>query len=126
MSYVLQILLLLSLITMASKGAGALSTRFGQPAVFGEILAGLLLGPSLLNILGWKVFAPAAGGGVPHADPAGVVQVLAEVGVVLLMFGAGMETDLREMRRGGGGGAWGGLWGGGARRVGGRGGGWAA
>src|SRR2546426_3740164 len=99
MSYVLQILLLLSLITMASKGAGALSTRFGQPAVFGEILAGLLLGPSLLNILGWKVFAPAAGGGVPHADPAGVVQVLAEIGVVLLMFVAGMETDLREMRR---------------------------
>ena len=99
MGYVLQVLLLLSLITVASKGAGTLSTRFGQPAVFGEILAGLLLGPSLLNILGWKVFAQNARGGVPQADLAGVVQVLAEIGVVLLMFVAGMETDLQEMRR---------------------------
>ena len=99
MGYVLQVLLLLSLITVASKGAGTLSTRFGQPAVFGEILAGLVLGPSLLNILGWKVFAQNARGGVPQADLAGVVQVLAEIGVVLLMFVAGMETDLQEMRR---------------------------
>src|SRR3989449_11135317 len=96
MGNVLQILLLLSLITMASKGAGALSTRFGQPAVFGEILAGLLLGPSLLNILGWKVFAPAAGGGVPHADPAGGGPGLAEGGGVLLVFVAGMGTRPRE------------------------------
>src|SRR6266850_3370283 len=99
MGQVLQILLLLSLITLASKGAGALSIRLRQPAVFGEILAGLLLGPSLLNILGWKVFAQNARGGVPRADPAGAVQVLAEIGVVLLMFVAGMETDLQEMRR---------------------------
>src|SRR5882762_6572654 len=99
MGNVLQILLLLSLITVASKGAGALSTRFGQPAVFGEILAGLVLGPSLLNILGWKAFAPHAPDGFARADPAGIVQVLAEIGVVLLMFIAGMETDLQEMRR---------------------------
>ena len=99
MGQVLQVLLLLSLITLASKGAGALSIRLRQPAVFGEILAGLLLGPSLLNILGWKVFAPGAGSGAPRADPAGAVQVLAEIGVVLLMFVAGMETDLQEMRR---------------------------
>src|SRR5881296_3800132 len=98
MSFSLQILLLLSLITIASKGAGVLSTRFGQPAVFGEILAGLLLGPSLLNVLGWRVFAPAAAG-VPEAGLAGVIQVLAEIGVILLMFVAGMETDLQEMRR---------------------------
>ena len=99
MGHVLQILLVLTLVTVASKGAGALSSRFGQPAVFGEILAGLVLGPSLLNILGWKVFAPRADGGVPHADLAGVIQVLAEIGVILLMFVAGMETDLQEMRR---------------------------
>src|SRR6266850_4189664 len=99
MGQVLQILLLLSLITLASKGAGALSIRLRQPAVFGEILAGLLLGPSLLNILGWKVFGPGAESGAPRADPAGAVQVLAEIGVVLLMFVAGMETDLQEMRR---------------------------
>ncbi len=98
MSLVLQILLFLALITLASKGAGALSTRLGQPAVFGEILAGLLLGPSLLNVLDWGLFAPPAGGG-PHADLPAVVQALAEIGVVLLMFVAGLETDLGQMRR---------------------------
>ncbi len=96
---VLQILLFLTLVTVASKGAGVLSTRCGQPAVFGEILAGLLLGPSLLNVLGWKVFMPPAQAGVPDAGLAGIVQVLAEIGVILLMFVAGMETDLQEMRR---------------------------
>ena len=99
MGYVLQVLLLLAVITAASKAAGTLSNRFGQPAVFGEILAGLLLGPSALNVLGWKVFAPGATAAVPHGYLSGVVQVLAEIGVVLLMFVAGMETDLVEMRR---------------------------
>lgn len=99
MNAILQILLFLTLVTLVSKAAGYLSTRFGQPAVFGEILAGLLLGPSLLNILGWGMFRPHANGAVPHADLSAVVQVLAEIGVILLMFVAGMETDLREMRR---------------------------
>jgi len=99
MSPVLQVLLFLTLVTVVSKGAGTLSSRCGQPAVFGEVLSGLLLGPSLLNILGWRVFAPRAGGGVPQFELDGVVQVLAEIGVILLMFVAGMETDLQEMRR---------------------------
>jgi len=98
MSLVLQVLLLLALVTVVSKGAGTLSKRFGQPAVFGEVLAGLLLGPSLLNVLRWSVFAPRAGD-APRLDLGGIVQVMAEIGVILLMFVAGMETDLREMRR---------------------------
>src|SRR2546426_9637624 len=98
MSLVLQVLLLLALVTVVSKGAGTLSNRFGQPAVFGEVLAGLLLGPSLLNVLRWSVFAPRAGD-APRLDLGGIVQVMAEIGVILLMFVAGMETDLREMRR---------------------------
>ncbi|HYS05913.1 MAG TPA: cation:proton antiporter [Candidatus Dormibacteraeota bacterium] len=98
MSLVLQVLLLLALVTVVSKGAGTLSNRFGQPAVFGEVLAGLLLGPSLLNVLRWSVFAPRAGD-ASRLDLGGIVQVIAEIGVILLMFVAGMETDLREMRR---------------------------
>src|SRR3989442_10451123 len=98
MNPILQILLFLALVTLASKGAGLLSTRFGQPAVFGEILAGLVLGPSLLNVLGWGLFAPRPGGQTFHAELPGVVQALAEIGVVLLMFVAGIETDLEEMR----------------------------
>jgi Kef-type K+ transport system membrane component KefB len=99
MTAILQVLLFLTLVTLISKGAGHLSTRFGQPAVFGEILAGLLLGPSLLNVLGWRVFRATAEAGSRPADLSSVVQVLAEIGVVLLMFVAGMETDLKQMRR---------------------------
>ena len=99
MTHLMQLVLFLALVTVISKSAGALSNRFGQPAVFGEILAGLLLGPSLLDILGWPIFAHQAEGFVPHPDLAGVVQDLAEIGVLFLMFIAGMETDLAEMRR---------------------------
>src|SRR2546428_214615 len=98
MSFVLQVLLFLALVTVVAKGAGTLSNRCGQPAVFGEVLAGLLLGPSLLNVLRWSVFAPRAGD-VPGLELGGFVQVMAEIGVILLMFVAGMETDLQEMRR---------------------------
>src|SRR2546421_3357150 len=103
MSDVLQVLLFLTLVTVVSKGAGALSARCGQPAVFGEVLAGLLLGPSLLNVLGWRLFAPDAAGG---ADLGGGGQGLAEIGGILLVFVAGMETDLQEMRRVGRGAFW--------------------
>jgi Kef-type K+ transport system membrane component KefB len=99
MQHILQLLLFLALITLVSKSAGYLSTRLGQPAVFGEILAGLILGPSLLDILGWPIFKAHAEGFVAHPDLPGVVQDLAEIGVILLMFVAGLETDLEEMRR---------------------------
>jgi Kef-type K+ transport system membrane component KefB len=90
MTHFLQLLLLLILIIAAAKLAGALANRVGQPAVFGEILAGLLLGPTLLNVLAWPVF---------ESDFRPIVHDLAELGVVLLMFVAGLETDLDEMRR---------------------------
>ena len=96
----LQLLLLLAIIVAAAKLAGALANRIGQPSVFGEILVGLILGPTVLDVLGLPLFQPheVAGhaGGVPMA---GLVKSLAEVGVVLLMFIAGMETNLDEMRR---------------------------
>jgi Kef-type K+ transport system membrane component KefB len=104
MNHLLQFLLLLAVIVTVAKLAGSAANRIGLPAVFGEILAGLLLGPTLLNILGWQMFLP--GHEPEHGGPApslmGVVRDIAEVGVVLLMFIAGMETDVKEMRRVGG------------------------
>ncbi len=101
MSHPLQLLLLLVIIIAAAKLAGAAANRIGQPAVFGEILAGLLLGPTLLNVLGWPMFAPSAALAGSEAGPSlgAVVRDLADIGVILLMFIAGMETDLAEMRR---------------------------
>ena len=84
----------------AAKLAGALANRIGQPSVFGEILAGLILGPTVLNVLGWPLFAtpePVPGHSAP--DLLGVIRDFADVGVILLMFVAGLETDLAEMRR---------------------------
>ncbi len=101
MSHLLQLLVLLALVIASAKLAGAAATRIGQPAVFGEILAGLILGPTVLNVLGWGLFAaPAPLPGLEGAvSLSGIVRDLADVGVILLMFIAGMETDLDEMRR---------------------------
>jgi len=103
MAHPLQVLLLLTIIVASAKLAGAAANRVRQPAVFGEILIGLLLGPTLLNVLGWPMFAAAP----PHLGPdgaapvplLGLVRDLADLGVILLMFIAGIETDLAEMRR---------------------------
>ena len=79
--------LVLAAMLVAAKLLGELAERFGQPAVLGELLAGVLLGSSVLGVV------PADGPG------AGIIHVLAELGVVLLLFEIGLETDLKEMFR---------------------------
>jgi Kef-type K+ transport system membrane component KefB len=77
---------ILAAMLVGAKLLGELAERAGQPAVLGELVAGVLLG---------GVF-----GVVPTEGAAGeVVHVLAELGVVLLLFEIGLETDLREMFR---------------------------
>ena len=93
MSPILQLLLELSILITAAKLAGLISSKLGQPAVLGEILAGLLLGPSLLNLPAWPVFSS------PELQE--VITELAEIGVIFLMFLAGLEADLDQMRRSG-------------------------
>jgi Kef-type K+ transport system membrane component KefB len=74
--------LLLVSIFVAAKLLGELAERFGQPAVLGELLAGVILGTSLLGLV----------------DPADeIVHLLAELGVVLLLFEIGLETDLKRL-----------------------------
>jgi Kef-type K+ transport system membrane component KefB len=101
MTHLLQLLLVLALVVAAAKLSGAAANRIGQPAVFGEILAGLILGPTVLDMLAWPMFAQALQ--PAHDAPPGPliesVRDLAELGVILLMFIAGLETDLVEMRR---------------------------
>ena len=107
MSLTLQFLLILVIIVLVAKYAGSLSVRWGQPAVFGTILAGLILGPTFLNILGWPIFLspePQLGASVleqvEHMPPVfEPIKLMAELGVILLMFLAGLETDLRQMMR---------------------------
>ncbi len=89
----LQLLLALALIIVAAKGAGYVSTRLGQPAVLGELLAGLLLGPTVLDMLHWPVFSGE------HLGE--IIRHLAHLGVLFLMFIAGLEVDLDTMRHAG-------------------------
>src|SRR2546425_6081291 len=119
MSHFLQLLLLLTLIIVAAKMAGALAARIGQPAVFGEILAGLVLGPTVANVLGWPVFAHAGGGGEGAPVLLPLIRDLADIGVLLLMFVAGPENHPEEKRRGGKGGFLAALGGGGVPMAGG-------
>jgi Na+:H+ antiporter len=79
--------LVLATILVAAKLLGELAERIGQPAVLGELVAGVVLGGSVLGV-------------VPAGGAAGeVVHVFAQLGVLLLLFEIGLETDLREMFR---------------------------
>ena len=84
MSPILQLLLQLTILIAIAKLAGYISTRLNQPAVLGEILAGLLLGPSLIDLQALPVFS------APHLPD--TITELAEIGVILLMFLAGLGS----------------------------------
>lgn len=69
----------------AAKIAGELFEHFRQPPVVGELLAGVLVGPHVLGF-------------VPAADE-GVLTVVAELGVIILLFTVGLETSVADLRR---------------------------
>ena len=76
-------LLYLALILMCTKFLGLLTRRARMPQVVGALLAGLLLGPAVFKI-------------IPQTE---FLTQTAEVGVVILMFCAGMETDVKELKK---------------------------
>ncbi|MDE7361553.1 MAG: cation:proton antiporter [Oscillospiraceae bacterium] len=71
----------LAIIIISAKLLGLAAKKLRAPQVVGQIAAGLLIGPSVLGLVGQSDF----------------IAVLAEIGVVLLMFSAGLETNLREL-----------------------------
>jgi len=90
----LMLLLQMLVVIGAARLLGRGFRRIGQPAVVGEIFAGILLGPSLLGLLWPQALAalfPAAG--------LAPLQLLSQLGVLLFMFGVGLEVDLSELRR---------------------------
>lgn len=91
----LHILVLLALL-LAAWAAGALATRVGYPAVLGELLAGIVLGPAVLGLLGPGGALESA---VGAADSHAAIEPIAELGVLLLMLYIGMEVDPRELGR---------------------------
>jgi Kef-type K+ transport system membrane component KefB len=91
MSSFLQLALELAIILLAAKLAGYLAVRLGQPSVLGEILVGVLLGPSLFDIAHLPF--------VRSESLAEAIHQLGELGVMLLMFIAGLELHFHELAR---------------------------
>jgi Kef-type K+ transport system membrane component KefB len=82
-----EFLAVLIAILIGAKLFGELAERIGQPAVLGELVAGVVLGASVLNLV----------------DPTvQTIHLLAEIGVVILLFEIGLETDLKKLLQVGG------------------------
>ena len=79
---VADVLTALFVVLLAAKLGDELFKRIGQPAIVGEILAGVLIGPSVIGLV----------------EPNEVLEVFAELGVVFLLFWVGLETRLSELR----------------------------
>lgn len=93
MSPFLQLAIALAVIISAAKIGGYISYRLGQPSVLGELLVGILLGPSVLDFLHFSYFTDEHLGEVIHE--------MAELGVLLLMFIAGLELHLSDLAKSG-------------------------
>jgi len=73
----------LIIILMSARFLGEVAAHMGAPSVTGEILAGIIFGPSILGIV----------------EPNQILKLLAEIGVILLLFEVGLETDIGELTR---------------------------
>ena len=93
---VLSFLIIVSLILITARVLGEIFRKFKQPAVIGEILAGIILGPSLLGTISPDFFHNIflSQNGVPYKAFDGFAQI----GIILLMFIAGFEVDLKQIR----------------------------
>jgi Kef-type K+ transport system membrane component KefB len=89
----LQLALLIAILLPAGKILASLTKRFGIPAILSELLVGVAAGPGLLNILHKPLFSGTAAGDA--------FLLLAQIGGLVLMFIAGLETDIERMREAG-------------------------
>jgi Kef-type K+ transport system membrane component KefB len=91
-----RLILQLAIILSVSSAVGWAFTRIGQPAVLGEMTAGILLGPSLFGLVAHNsflfVFAPAS---------LDALRLFSQIGVCIFMFAVGMELDLSQLRQSG-------------------------
>jgi len=92
------VLIALTLMIGAAKLGGELFERIGQPAVLGELIAGVVLGNLILVNPAWNYFEPLRVDFITE-HWAIVVDAIARVGVILLLFEVGLESTIGEMRK---------------------------
>ncbi|MDR2202628.1 MAG: cation:proton antiporter [Clostridiales bacterium] len=92
---VTRILLDLAVILFSTKLLGMLMRKLGMPQIVGFILAGLLVGPAIWGLFG--SFSPVA----QSQNEADFLDIMAEIGVVMILFSAGLETDFNDLKRSG-------------------------
>ena len=85
-------LLQLTVIVLAARIGGEIALRIGQSAAVGEIIVGILLGPSLFGLLAPELFQYVFHSGAPEP-----MQMLSQIGLVLLMFQIGLEFDFSHL-----------------------------
>jgi len=95
---VLHFLLILSVMLIAARVLGELCRKLKQPSIIGEILAGILIGPSVLGSLFPNLFNNLF---ISEPRAYGAFDGIANVGIILLMFIAGFEVDLKQIRANG-------------------------
>lgn len=89
-----QFIVQLAVILVACRTLGSLMPRIGQPRVIGEIIAGILLGPSLLGLL-----APAAQAALFPPESRVVLSTVSQIGLVLYMFVVGMHLHTKFIKQ---------------------------
>ena len=78
-------LLDVALILLSTKVLGLVTRKLQLPQVVGALLAGLIFGPGVLNLI----------------QPTDFLSSLSEIGVIVIMFSAGMSTDIKELKHAG-------------------------
>lgn len=86
------VLLQLTIIVLAARIGTAVAVRIGQSAAVGEIVIGILLGPSLFGLVAPETFQYVFGSAMPEP-----MQILSQIGLVLLMFQIGLEFDFAHL-----------------------------
>jgi Kef-type K+ transport system membrane component KefB len=75
------VILHIAIIIIVARFFGEVAAHIQVPAVIGELIAGIMLGPSLLGVI----------------EPDGMIRILAEIGIILLLFQIGLETDIGDL-----------------------------
>lgn len=83
----------ISTIILVARFFGFLANKIGQPTVVGEVIAGIVLGPSLLGL-----FLPEVSGFIFPAASLGNLQFLSQIGLIFFMFIIGMELDIKVLK----------------------------